>query len=103
MSGKFSGNMAVTEGQAWADLERGSSGDLHTLLPPGLLGSCSNCPYNFFCIQCMRACVHTHTHTHTHTVLGIASTISPAFSTYTHTSPESQSQDPLATAEESSA
>ena len=37
MSGKFSGNMAATEGQAWADLERGFSGDLHTLLPPGLL------------------------------------------------------------------
>ena len=43
------------------------------------------------------------THTHIHTVPGIASTISPAFSAYTYTSPESQSQDPLATAEESSA
>lgn len=53
----------MTEGQAWADLERGSSGDLHTLLPPGLLDSFSNCPYNFFCIQCMRACAHTHTYT----------------------------------------
>ena len=62
-SGKFSGKMAMTEGQAWADLERGSSGDLHTLLPPGLLDSFSNCPYNFFCIQCMRACAHTHTYT----------------------------------------
>lgn len=33
ISGEFSGNVDVIEGQAWADLERGSSGDLHALLP----------------------------------------------------------------------
>ena len=92
MSGKFSGNTAAMEGQAWADLERGFSGDLHTLLPPGLLDSCYNCPYSFSCIQCMHThahsciqCMHTHAHTHTHTVPGIASTISPALHTHTDT------------------
>lgn len=71
IDGEFSGNVDVIEGQAWADLERGSSGDLHTLLP----------------------------HRDCWTIPGIGSFFSLALGTL-RTPPESQVQGLLAAAEE---
>lgn len=57
ISGKFSGNVDVIEGQTRADLEEGSSGDLHTPLPTGLLDNTWSWLYSFSCIR------HTQTDT----------------------------------------
>lgn len=72
ISGEFSGNVDVMEGQARADLERGPSGDLLAPLPRGAAEQSLELALHF--LPCLAR---------------------------TQTPPESQTQDPLATAEES--
>ena len=70
-SGEFSGNVGVMGGQAWAELERDSSGDLHARLAPGTVAQALELALQF--------------------LLPSAHPQAP---------PESQIQDPLATVEE---